>query len=80
MKTLLVTLVASFAFASAAAAMEAPILIGNYSDNVLDSHLGTRSAEPSGGAVVTGAASISSGQRTGGYGPQITEYEIRSGR
>lgn len=77
MKTLLVTLLASFAFASVAAAMQAPVLIGNYSENVLDAHHGTRSAVPSGDTVVTGTASISSGDRTGGYGPAITERQIR---
>lgn len=80
MKTILVTLVASFAFASVAAAMQAPVLVGNFSENVIDSYHGTRSADSTSGSVVTGTASIRSGDRTSGYGPQITEYEIRSSK
>jgi len=92
MKRISFAALATLAFAGVAAAQEPPVLQGNYDAAVLSSHydnggavLNSRDSGIDNGAAVSGAFAISTDRaivmdQPGGYGPQITDFEIRSGR
>jgi hypothetical protein len=85
MKTLLAALVATIAVAGVAGAQQAPQLIGNYSDNVLQAHNGNGNGtvvrSDAGGVDFTSTASIAIRRaQDGGHGSSVSEFDIRSGR
>lgn len=86
MKRILLATIAAVSFAGVAAAQEAPVLQGNYDAAVLNLHNGNgqivRSQLAQDGSLAVGTRAIAI-QRDGdraGYGPQVSDFEVYSGR
>lgn len=85
MKTLLATILASVAFAGVAAAKDAPQLVGNYSDNVLQAH-GNAQADQARSDVITFSSSAAITSRSAAQEtvqpatPAASDFDRFSGR